>query len=307
MRLSIWPGSENPWHEIVETALHAERTGWDGLYLADHFMSNTEDGSRTLTPRLEGWTTLAAIAGRVGEIRLGVLVSGNTYRRPAVLANMAATLDHISGGRLVLGLGAGWQENEHEAYGIELPPPRQRLDRFEEACEVVTKLLHDERADFAGSYYQLVDAVCEPKAEPGGLGIPLLVGGAGEKRTMLVAARLADQWNTWGRPDRIAAKTEVLERHCATVGRDPATIERSAQVFFHLSDDPTRHEELRQQQGSMPAAVGSAPELADVVGGYREIGLDELIVPDRTLGRTLSERLDIMDRLKNEVFSPALA
>jgi F420-dependent oxidoreductase-like protein len=306
VRLSIWPGTENDWQEVLATARHAERTGWDGVWVADHFMQNMPDGSRPLTPRLEGWTAVAALAGLVGRVRVGVLVSGNTYRHPAVLANMAATVDQVSGGRLVLGLGAGWQQNEHDAYGIELPPPPERLRMLREACEVVKGLLRDERTTFEGAHYQLADAVCDPKAFPGGLGIPLLIGGSGERVTMRIAARYADAWNTWGLPEVIEAKTRVLARHCEELGRDAAAIERSAQVMVHLTEDAAERERLRVATGTLPSAAGGAAELAEVVAGYRAIGLDELIVPDRTLGGTLAERLETMDRFREEVAAPFL-
>ena len=118
MRFSIWLGAEQTWGEVLGSAAHAERTGWDGIWVADHFMAN---GERSSSPRLEAWTTIAGVSPRVERVRVGVLVTGNTYRHPAVLAKMAATVDHICEGRLVLGLGAGWQVNEHEAYGIGLP------------------------------------------------------------------------------------------------------------------------------------------------------------------------------------------
>lgn len=309
MRLSIWPGTEHPWDEIAATARHAAATGWDGVWLADHFMPNAADGSRPLSPRLEGWCGIAALAGLVERVRLGVLVSGNTYRHPAVLANMAATVDHVCGGRFVLGLGAGWQHNEHDAYGIELPVPRERLQRLDEACEIVKSLLNEDVTDFEGLHYHLSGAVCEPKAVAGGLGIPLLVGGAGEQVTLRIAARYADEWNTWGLPELIAAKTEVLHRHCESVGRDPAAVGRSAQVLLFLVDDPSRAAQVRAGAAAtgMPFAVGSAAELAEVVAGYRRIGLDELVVPDRTLGASVGERLETMDRLREEVVLPALA
>ena len=135
MRFVIWIGTEHPWQEVAETARVADATGWDGIYLADHFMPNEQP--TPLGPRLEAWTALGALAALTTNARLGVLVSGNTYRHPAILANMAATTDRISGGRLVLGLGAGWQENEHEAYGIDLYEVPERLARLEEACQVV--------------------------------------------------------------------------------------------------------------------------------------------------------------------------
>lgn len=166
---------------------------------------------------------------------------------------------------------------------------------------MVKALLGEERSDFAGRYYQLVDAVCEPKPVAGGLGVPLLVGGSGERVTMRIAARHADAWNTWGLPELIEAKTRVLHRHCEDLGRDPAGIERSAQVFFQLTDQPGGSAGLP----GMPSAAGPAAALAEVVAGYRAIGLDELIVPDRTLGASLPERLETMDRLREEVLPAA--
>src|ERR1700733_13698721 len=138
MQLSIWPSLSQPFGDIVATARHAEETGWDRVYLADHFMSN--NAARTGIG--ECWTSIAALGALVPRLRLGSLVAGNTYRHPAVLAKMAATIDHIPGGRVILGGGAGWQVNEHEAYGIELLPPGPRLKQFAEACSVFHSLLH---------------------------------------------------------------------------------------------------------------------------------------------------------------------
>jgi F420-dependent oxidoreductase-like protein len=173
---------------------------------------------------------LAALATITRRIRLGVMVTGNPYRHPALLANIAASVDVISGGRLELGIGAGWNEEESRAYGIDLPPLRERFDRLEEACEVLDLLLTKETASFAGRYYRLTDPRCEPKPvqQPRP---PLVIGGGGEKRTLRIAARWADQWNAPGAsPDVLAHKIEVLHRHCADVGRDPAAIEVSVQV-----------------------------------------------------------------------------
>ena len=181
-------------------------------------------------PCFEGWTMLAALAGVTRRLRLGVMVTGNPYRHPAVLANMAASLDVISGGRLELGIGAGWNEEESAAYGIDLPPLRERFDRLEEACAVLDLLLTQETATFVGSHYRLTDARCEPKPlqrpRP-----PIVIGGGGERRTLRIAARWADQWNAPGAtPEVLAHKIEVLHGHCAAVGRDPAEIEISVQV-----------------------------------------------------------------------------
>src|SRR5689334_21581733 len=141
MRFSIWPNPTNPWFEVVELVQHCEATGWDGAYYADHFMPNDPAGAEPSDgPTLECWAVLSELAAATERVRLAPLVSCNTYRHPAVLAKIATTVDQISGGRLLLGLGAGWQVNEHAAYGIELPGVKGRLDRFEEACAIVTSL-----------------------------------------------------------------------------------------------------------------------------------------------------------------------
>ena len=148
MRFSFWPAPMQPYSELLLLAEHVERTGWDGYWFADHFMP---DGKEVSAPWSEAWTTISALAAEVGRLRFGTLVSGNTYRHPAVLAKMAATLDHISGGRAVLGLGAGWQENEHTAYGIPYYTVRERLARLDEACAVVKALFSHERANLTRS------------------------------------------------------------------------------------------------------------------------------------------------------------
>ena len=296
MRFSIWLAMEQSWSELVRTAAHAERTGWDGVWVPDHFMP---DGERSLSPRLEGWTTIAGIAACVDRVRVGVLVTGNTYRHPAVLANMAATVDHISGGRHVLGLGAGWQENEHEAYGIAFPAVPERLARLDEACQVIRLLLTQERSNFEGRFYRLVDAPCEPK--PIQRPLPLLVGGSGENVTMRIAARYADEWNSWGLPELMAHKSEVLDRHCAEIGRDPAEIKRSAQALVMMSDDEEQVLRWRAERLPVPHIAGTPSEVADVMGRYADIGLDEFIVSDRTLGRDAGERRDRMDQFLDAV------
>ncbi len=296
MRFGIWLGMEQRWEDLLGTAEHAGRTGWDGLWVADHFMP---DGERTFTPRLEAWTTVAALAARVDRVRVGVLVTGNTYRHPAVLANMAATVDHLSQGRHVLGLGAGWQANEHDAYGIDLPAVPERLARLEEACEVIRLLHTEKRSNFEGRFYRLVDAPCEPK--PIQQPLPLLVGGGGEQVSMRLAARFADEWNCWGLPEVIAHKSQVLERHCLEIGRDPASIKRTAQALVMMSDDSEQVERWRADRRAMPHIVGSPAQIAEVIARYSDIGLDEFIVSDATLGREASERRDAMDQVSVEV------
>jgi F420-dependent oxidoreductase-like protein len=299
MRFSIWPNSGQSWADIQATARHAEATGWDGVYVADHFRPSLGDDGG---PMHECWSLLGGLAASVPRIRIGSLVCGNTYRHPAVLANQAATLDHVSGGRLVLGLGAGWQQNEHDAYGIRLPPPRERLDMLEEACEVVKGLLTNERTTFTGRHYALQDAPCEPKPVQDPL--PLLVGGGGEKRTLRIAARFADEWNVWGTPELMAQKGRVLEQHCADVGRDPATIARSTQALLFMSDDEAFLQQMRDANLPRPTVIGTPAAVTDVLGRYADAGVDEFIVPDFTLPPVGPERWDLMDRFIGEAASP---
>jgi F420-dependent oxidoreductase-like protein len=197
----------------------------------DHFYPIFSDHTG---PCLEGWVTTTALAQATKRLRVGVLVTGNVYRHPAVLANMAATLDVISDGRLELGLGAGWNQQECDAYGIELPPLRERFDRFDEAVEVIVKLLTETTANFQGKHYQLTDAYNEPKPvqkpHP-----PIVIGGGGEKRTLRTVARWAQHWNVpGGWPDDFLRKRAVLHQHCSDVGRDPGEIMTST----HLRLDP---------------------------------------------------------------------
>ena len=226
MRFSYWTGAGEPWEDLVAIADHVERTGWDGLWIGDHFMppaggfgDSPDDREGELRDTHEAWTILAGLGARVPRIRIGPLVTGNTYRNPCVLAKMAATVDHISGGRVVLGLGAGWQENEHTAYGIELPPLAVRMDRLEEAAGIIKSLFTESRTDFEGRHYRVEGAPLAPK--PIQSPLPLMIGGGGERRTLRITARFADEWNVWGTPEIMRHKMEVLDRHCDDVGRDP--------------------------------------------------------------------------------------
>jgi F420-dependent oxidoreductase-like protein len=292
MRFSLWPATLQSWADLSDAATHAAGSGWDGVWVADHFMPSTPSAEG---PVLECFTALAGLASTVGTVRLGSLVAGNTYRHPAVLAKMVATLDHLSGGRAVIGLGAGWQENEHRAYGIELPPVSERLGRLEEACAVVRYLLDDDRTTFDGRYYTLVDAPLEPKPLQDRL--PLLIGGGGEKVTLRIAARWADEWNTWGMPDLLAAKGAVLAHHCEAIGRDPADIRHSAQVVVDLEGTGEPFDR------PMPKTAGSVAQLQAVMGDYVEAGVHEFILPDWNLGKG-SARRDVMDRFITEVAAP---
>ena len=218
--LKIWQAAD-----AVEVFEHA--------WLFDHFIpiGGDPDG-----PCLEGWTLLAAFAARTSRIRVGIMVTGNTYRHPAVLANMGATVDIISNGRLDMGIGAGWNVLEHESYGIELLPPGKRISQFEEACEVIRLLWTEKYADFNGTYYQLKEARCDPKPVQKPYP-PFVIGGSGEKRTLRVVAKYADVWNFGGGTvDEFRHKVEVLTEHGRAVGRDPDSIEKSIQLMTNYDD-----------------------------------------------------------------------
>ncbi len=217
--LAVWRAADDI--EVYES-------GWT----FDHFYPIFADPAG---PCLEGWTTLTALAQATTRLRLGVLVTGIHYRHPAVLANMAAALDVISGGRLELGIGAGWNEQESAAYGIELGTLTERFDRFEEACQVIIGLLSQPTTDFDGKFYQLTAARNEPKG-PQRPHPPICIGGSGEKRTLRIAARYAQNWNfVGGTAAEFARKRDVLKAHCAEVGRNPKEILLSAHL--RLSDD----------------------------------------------------------------------
>ena len=296
MRFGFWPGPNNSWSDTLALAKHAEAGGWHGVWYADHFMPNAED---TSGPTSECWTTLAALAASVPRIRLGALVTGNMYRHPAVLAKMAANVDNISGGRCVLGLGAGWQENEHRAYGINFSTLGGRMSRFEEACQVVTGLFSNEKTTFAGKHYQLTDAPLAPK--PVQKPLPLLIGGGGEQRTLRIAAKYADEWNVWGTPEVLKHKGGILDQYCREIGRDPKTIAHSAQGLLVLTDDSAMVERIKA--AGRPVIGGTGVQVRALVEQYTEAGVDELIIPDFNLGRTVADKTAVMDRFADEVMA----
>lgn len=295
MNFSFWPAPAQDFETVKDLCLHAEATGWDGIWYADHFMPNA-DNTRVDWP--ECWTTLAALAVTIPRLRIGSLVAGNTYRHPAVLAKMAATVDHLSGGRMVLGLGAGWQENEHRQYGIPFHTLGERLARLDEACAVIKSLYDQEESDFDGQYYQLRGATLEPK--PLQARLPLLIGGGGERVTLRIAARWADEWNVWGTPETLQHKIDVLGRHCRELGRDPDSIHKSAQALLFMSDDESWLQQRRNSPLQMPALIGNPAELRDLVAAYADAGVDELIIPDFTLGQG-DARKKAMERFIIEV------
>jgi F420-dependent oxidoreductase-like protein len=266
------------YEEIVPIWREADANpAFEHAWVFDHFSPLGDDPTG---PCLEGWTLLAALAAQTARVRIGQMVTGNTYRHPAVLANMAATVDVISHGRMDFGIGAGWNELEHTSYGIPLYAPGERIARLGEACEVVRRLWTETVANFDGRYYQLKDARCEPKPVQKPYP-PFVIGGGGEQKMLRVVARYADIWNFAGGPvETFIHKSAVLDEHCLAVGRDPSAIARSMQLRF----DPEAPQQTRAtlktfiEAGASHLIVSlSAPYPRDAV---RRIA-DEVIAPLR--------------------------
>src|SRR5437016_11071616 len=228
-----WPGVLDLWR-------HLEASRWDIACVTDHFMPNTKEREGAM---LESWSTLSALAALVPRMRVGTIVLGNTYRHPAVVAKMAAQVDIISGGRLLLGLGAGWQQNEHDAYGIPFYTMRERLERLDEACQVIRSLWTERRTTFEGRHYQLSDAPLDPK--PVQTPHPeLMIGGGGERVTLRIVAKHADHWHCSGGPRALARKGKILDDHCAALGRDPKSLKRSANMALLITDKKIEVDQL---------------------------------------------------------------
>ncbi len=300
MKFSVWTSYERSWTEVLNVAQYLESHQWHALWYADHFMPQGNDDTVSDEPALECWSVLAGIAAAVPRIRLTSMVSPLTIHHPVVLAKRVTTVDHISGGRAVLGIGAGWQVNEHAAYGFELPPPGERVTRFAEGIEVIHRLLRDERTNMNGHHYRLTDAPFKPK--PVQTPLPILVG-TGSPRMLRLTAKWADEWNTWGDPAQVLERTELFHRACATESRDPASVRRSAQALVFLTDDDATRDSLREFAPAGRSLVGGPAELIDQIGQYVEQGVDEFAIPDFTLGNSAEKRMLAFERLHAEVLS----
>jgi alkanesulfonate monooxygenase SsuD/methylene tetrahydromethanopterin reductase-like flavin-dependent oxidoreductase (luciferase family) len=249
------------WPELRDAALAAEAAGWDSLWLDDHLLCDEGDD---LDAKLEGWTALAALAAVTARPRLGHLVTAVTFRNIGVIAKMATTLDHVSGGRFVLGLGAGWHPREHEAFGIDFGSGfGERLDRLDEAAGLLRRLLDGEVVTHHGRFYDLDRAACAPR--PVQERLPILIGGTGRTKTLRTVARVADIWNAYATPEELAELEGVLAGHGAAVGRDVRRIER--QVYLNLVVRPTpqaatavwaprRRQPRRGRRGAAPLRPG---------------------------------------------------
>jgi F420-dependent oxidoreductase-like protein len=272
---SLCLDTQRPWQDVRSIGTAADAAGWHAIYVPDHFMPHDARNRPRRGPFLEAWTCLAALATLTQHVRLGTLVLGNTYRHPAVVANMAATLDQLSTGRLTLGIGAGWQANEHHAYGIALPGIRERLDRFEEACAIIRALTQGTTATHQGVYYSVKDAPCEPP--PLQSPLPILIGGGGERRTLAIAARYGDAWHTWATSSEFRHKSQVLDRHCEAASRSPRDIRRVCGATVRIV---SAHHESVGQPDDDGTVIGSAEAVAETIDRYRQAGVEEFIVRD---------------------------
>ena len=271
--LNLWP-QNTTWPRMREHAQLADRLGFDSIWVWDHFYSIAGDPHR---PNFEGWQIQPAYAAITEHVKIGCLVSSVTHRHPAVLANMATTLDHSSNGRAILGIGAGWNALEHNAYGIDLGTPRERSDRFAEAAKIIRGLVDGKRVTHSGRYYELVNA--EVLTRPVQKRLPILVGGGGERRTLRTAARYADMWHAFESADVMAHKIEVLRKHCADVGRDPAEIEPFGGGWVVVRDDVAK---AKAQLAKVAEHHGMSAPPAGIMGGPDEIA--EKIVPQWKAG-----------------------
>jgi F420-dependent oxidoreductase-like protein len=270
------------WASLRDAILAAEEAGFDSLWFDDHLLA--DEGERD-DPKLEGWTIAAAAAAITQRASIGHLVTANTFRNPGLLAKMATTLDQVSGGRAILGIGAGWFEDEHTAFGIDFGASMgERIDRMGEAVPLVRRLLDGERVTHRGRFYHLADAVCAPTPVQGRL--PLLIGGSGPRKTLPLVARHADVWNAYGTPDEIARTGALLDERCREISRDPSSVERSVTLNVVVRDSRERAEadfaEIvrvnRPQPDETDLEAGGTPgEVAEALHAYGRSGIDHPI------------------------------
>jgi F420-dependent oxidoreductase-like protein len=285
------------WPELREAVQRAEAAGFDDLWIDDHLLSDEGDWPDA---KFEGWTTLAAVAAITERARLGHMVSANTLRNPGLTAKMATTIDHVSGGRAILGLGAGWFEREHDAFGFDFGSSMgDRLDRLVEAVPLVRRLLDGETVTHEGPFYSFRDAVCAPR--PVQRHLPILVGGSGPRKTLPLVARSADMWNAYGTPVQVAAADAILRAACEAAGRDEREIERTVNLNVVIRDTSAEadtawagwlaaHRPQKEERGL--SAGGTIEEVVAALARYRDIGFAHPILIFRT-----PFDLETMDRL----------
>jgi alkanesulfonate monooxygenase SsuD/methylene tetrahydromethanopterin reductase-like flavin-dependent oxidoreductase (luciferase family) len=278
--LQLW-SQRTDWAGFRDAALAAETADWDSVWTWDHLMAIFGPWQQ---PIFEGWSVLAALAPITSKVRLGLMVGANTFRNPGHTAKLAATLDHLSEGRAVLGIGGAWFEREHEAYGIDFHSGfGERLDRLDEAVMLMRRLLDGERFSHEGRFYTMTDALSEPR--PIQAHLPILVGGSGPKKTLRTVALRADGWNTGGTLEEVTAKLAKLAEHCEAVGRDIATIEKTVSFPIVIRDDPDAAEAAFQglmdhnvvnRQDQRPL-LGPPRHVADTIRPFIDLGFETVI------------------------------
>ncbi|MDA0790524.1 MAG: LLM class flavin-dependent oxidoreductase [Proteobacteria bacterium] len=289
------------WEDIKAVLEVMEAGRWTSVYAYDHFIPPWHHDDRIMEHEfldtLEGWSLLASVAAVTEKLKLGILVAGNTYRNPALQAKMAATVDVVSHGRVMLGIGAGWNVREHEAYGWDFPPLKERSDRLEEACALTRALFHSgpqERIDFDGKYYKLKQAAFAPKGG-GDKPIPIMIGGTGEKRTLKTLAMYGDIMNVIASPERVKHLSSVLEQHCDKVGRDVSEISKTVHVPIRIIRDEAKAKKARgDNDWSM---IGSPQYVIDRIGDYLDLGVTEFTPQIRP------QKPEVYQELDEEVFS----
>ncbi len=280
--LQLW-SQRTDWPGFRDAALSAEAAGWDSIWTWDHLMAIFGPWEQ---PIFEGPSVLAGLAPLTSKVRLGLMVGANTFRNPGLTAKVATTLDHLSGGRAVLGIGGAWFDREHEAFGIDFGAGvGERLDRLDEAVMIIRRLLDGERFSHEGRFYQFQDALNHP--HPVQAHLPILVGGSGPKKTLRTVAERADAWNTSGTVEVVRERLDILARHCDDVGRDIATIEKTLSFPIILRDDAAvataRLDELLAFNGTPELSdtvclFGSPAEVAAALRPYESMGFETVIV-----------------------------
>jgi F420-dependent oxidoreductase-like protein len=274
------------WPSLRDAVVAAERSGVDSLWVDDHLLCDEGDPNDS---KLEGWATLAALAAATSRAQIGLLVAANTFRNPGLTAKLATTVDHVSDGRSVLGLGGGWFDREHEAFGVDFGSGHgERLDRLEESVGLIRRLLDGERVTHEGRFYRFNDALCEPRPVQDPL--PILIGGSGPRKTLRTVARHADLWNAYGTPETLAASDAILVEHCAAVGRDPASIERTFTMNVVVRESRAAATAVWQSYlathdpGAWESrfAAGPPAEIAAALADYAAVGFRHPILVFRT-------------------------
>lgn len=287
IRFGIHSGQQNTtYDDYVYLWKKAEELGYDWASIFDHFLPIFSDPEG---PCFEGFTLLGALAAQTSKIRCGILCAGVTYRSPTLLANIAATLDHVSMGRLELGIGGGWYSLEHEQYGIPFPSARKRLDMMGEACAILKSMWTNHRTTYSGHYYEVSEALCEPKPlqKPH---IPLWIGGRGEKVTLRVVAEVADGWNTFCVPiDEYKHKLNVLSQHCGAIGRDPSEIRKSlifdaiiGETETELAEQVSRIKDLKTDVLGDGRLFGTPDQCAERLLDYVALGVGDFLLRVRS-------------------------